>query len=294
MIQRPVPSLSDLSVTEFLTLSRAGFLPHGLVIGSSVFNAGQFTQDFKGFWDALSSAFSGAAPQYDTREAAQLSQSMRAARALAIHRMHLQASHFGAEGVVGVRLSVEHHQWRGGNQVAKFVALGTAIGFDPSHAPAEFRQSPCLRLANGEPFTSSLAGQDFVSLLRAGYRPVTVATGTCVYQIDARDAARYAGYNAEMVQYTQAFIDARETAMARLQYDLFQEWPAGHPDCPIGLVGMTVTETVYGGRGSGRRYQGPPVVEFSAVGTAIAPLHPNDPRRAKTRPKPFTAVPLDK
>ena len=33
---RPVPALSDLSVTEFLTLSRIGFLPHGMVIGCAV------------------------------------------------------------------------------------------------------------------------------------------------------------------------------------------------------------------------------------------------------------------
>ena len=36
---RPVPALSDLSVTEFLTLSRLGFLPHGLVVGASVYEA---------------------------------------------------------------------------------------------------------------------------------------------------------------------------------------------------------------------------------------------------------------
>ena len=36
----PPPALSDLSVTEFLTLSRVGFLPRGLVIGSCVFEAG--------------------------------------------------------------------------------------------------------------------------------------------------------------------------------------------------------------------------------------------------------------
>jgi len=294
MMRRPGPALSDLSVTEFLTLSRAGFLPRGLVIGASVYNAGTFTGESRGFFEAISAAFAGQAPNYPTGEAVQLSQAMRDARALAIHNMHVRAAEFGADGVVGVRLNVEHHQWRGGNQVAKFLALGTAISFDPYHAPAEFRQSPPLRLANGEPFTSTLSGQDFVALLRAGYRPVAVATGTCVYQLDVRDAARYVGYNAEMVSYTQAFLDARELAMARLQYDLFREWPAGHPDCPVGTVGMRVSEVTYGGRGSGRRYQGPPIVEFSALGTAIAPLAPNDPRRAAQRPKPLTVVPLDR
>lgn len=294
-MQRPVPALSDLSVTEFITLSRAGFLPHGLVIGASVYNAGQLATSSRGLFEDIAAAFSGAAPVYATGEVRQLSLAMRSARTLAIHRMHEQAARFGAEGVVGVRLNVEHHQWRGGNQVAKFIAMGTAIGFDPQHAPAEFRNAPSLRLANGEPFTSDLAGQDFVAILRAGYRPVSVATGTCVYQLDMREAAPYAGYSAEMTSYTQAFLGARETAMQRLQQDLFDEWPPGHADCPIGIVGMTVSEIVFGGAGtSARRYQGPPIVEFSAIGTAIAPLHPSDPRRARQMPKPLTVVPLDR
>ena len=32
-------ALSELGVTEFLTLARVGFLPRGLVIGSCVYNA---------------------------------------------------------------------------------------------------------------------------------------------------------------------------------------------------------------------------------------------------------------
>src|SRR5262249_43382338 len=36
----PAAALSDLSVTEFLTLSRAGFLPRGLVIGVAVCDGG--------------------------------------------------------------------------------------------------------------------------------------------------------------------------------------------------------------------------------------------------------------
>ena len=50
---------------------------------------------------------------------------------------------------------------------------------------------------------------------------------------------------------------------------------------------MTVGETTYGDR------QGAPLVEFTAVGTAIALLHPDDPRRAPTHPRPELVVPLD-
>ena len=37
-----------------------------------------------------------------------------------------------------------------------------------------------------------------------------------------------------------------------------------------------------------------PVVELTAVGTAIAPLAANDPRRAAQRPRSRIVVPLDR
>ena len=89
---------------------------------------------------------------------------------------------------------------------------------------------------------------------------------------------------------TQAFFDARETAMERLQQDLFRRFPHNSPDHPSGIVGMTVDEQVYGGSGA----SGPPIVEFRALGTAIAPLASGDPRRAPTPPRPRLVVPLDR
>jgi uncharacterized protein YbjQ (UPF0145 family) len=280
---RPVPALSDLSVTEFLTLSRVGFLPHGLVVGCSVYDAGV-----------------GAFYQ-QTREITNMSQAMRAARQLAVRRMRQQARALDAEGVVGVRLLVEHHQWRGGDNVAKFIALGTAVGFDHEHGPEEFQHAPPLRLASGEPFTSDLSGQDFVTLMRAGYRPVELAMGSCVYEIDPSYLATYQSTyrNEEITEYTQAFFDARETAMDRLAQDLFREWPPGHPDSPVGVVGMTVEETTHGDASvvptiGGPVYRRTAVVEYTAVGTAVAMLAPNDPRRAKQLPAPAIVVPLDR
>jgi len=308
MNQQPrFAALSDLSITEFLTLGRLGFIPHGLVVGAAIWevdvrSAGP-TVDL---WGAL---FSNK-PMVNTMptgEIAMLSEGVRAARSLAIERMRQQAAQLHAEGVVGVHLEVEHHLWRGGHQVVKFIAIGTAVGIDPN-GPTELQNAPSIRLANRMPFTSDLSGQDFVAILQAGYRPVTVATGTCVYQLNLNDIARYRGYNAEIAEYTRAFFDARETAMGRLQYDLFQWWPPGHPDCPVGIVGMTVTEEAHrpqmmGQMWTGRQQQSAgqitpgsnsPIVEFTAVGTAIAPLHPNDPRRAKEAVKPLVVVPLDR
>ena len=270
---RPVPALSDLSVTEFLTLSRIGFLPHGFVVGCSVYDAG-FAQYRRA-----------------TAELAQMSVAMREARRLAVARMRAQAKNLDAEGVVGVRLTVEHHTWRGGHNIAKFIALGTAIAFDHEHGPVELQHAPPLRHADGNPFTSDLSGQDFVTLLRAGFRPVELAMGNCVYEIDPRAVSMWNSKTEEIPEYTRAFFDAREWAMERLAEDLFHRWPPGHPDAPTGVVGMTVTEAIHGERAA---FRSVPVVEFTAVGTAVAPLAPGDPRRAAQLPTPTVVVPLDR
>ncbi|MFI5296925.1 MAG: heavy metal-binding domain-containing protein [Polyangiales bacterium] len=271
MTRRPASALSELSVTEFLTLARVGFFPHGLVIGSSMYEAGN---------------------QYDwrvaTREVETLSGAMRDARTLAMNRMRKQAIDVGAEGVVDVRLELEHHLWRGARQVVKFVAMGTAVGFDRDRAPEAMRDAPSLCLASGAPFTSDLTGSDFVTLLRAGYRPVTLAMASCVYGLDPRELRAYRGQDAEITKFTQAFFDARELAMERLQEDVFRDHKQGSPDAPIGIVGMTVAESTYGDR------QAAPLVEFTAVGTAIAHLSPTDPRRAATAVRPQLVVPLDR
>lgn len=266
-------ALSELSVTEFLTLARIGFVPRGLVIGSCVFSAGT---------------------QYDwvvsTAEVQRLSHAMRSARHAAIQRMRAQAARMGADGVVDVRLEVEHHLWRGARQVAKCVALGTAVVFDSSRAPAALQRAPSLRLASGAPFDSDLTTSDFVTLLASGYRPITVAMGNCVYGLDPRELRAYRGRDDEIQVFTQAFFDARETAMQRLQDELYGKWQLAGPKGPAGIVGMTVSEATYGAGGA----SGPPIVEFTAIGTAVAHMDPDDPRRAQELPKPRVVVPLDR
>ena len=62
----------------------------------------------------------------------------------------------------------------------------------------------------------------------------------------------------EMQAFTQAFYDARELAMARMQYE------AREMGGPAGLVGVDVVEGSHG--------WGSHVVEFAAVGTAVLPI----------------------
>ncbi len=273
---KSMPALSDLSVTEFLTLSRMGFLPRGLVIGSAV-------------WDAGAPAMFTSVSQSSRDQNAQaVAQSLRSARQHALRRMWDHGAKLRAEGIVGVRLTLEHHRWHGGHQVAKIVAIGTAISFDPNHAPKEFANAPSLALSKGGPFTSDLSGQDFVALLRAGYKPISLATGNAVCAIDPSIARSYmlSFKNEEMVGYTQAFFDAREAAMDVLTKDLFASFPPHGADAPAGIVGMTVEERTHGGKAG--------FVEFTAVGTAIAVMHESDPRVSKAHPTPTMVVPLDR
>src|SRR5207248_10795667 len=90
------------------------------------------------------------------------SSAMREARHSAIKRMRKQAAELHADGVVAVRLEVEHHLWRGGRQVAKCIAVGTAVAFDATLVPAELAHAPSLRLSNGSPFDSDLSAPDFL------------------------------------------------------------------------------------------------------------------------------------
>ena len=83
------------------------------------------------------------------------------ARELAMDRMEEEAHQLGADGIVGVRLEVNHKEW--GNHIAEFVAIGTAIVH--RNDPHRYKNK------HGRPFTSDLSGQDFYILLRSGYRP---------------------------------------------------------------------------------------------------------------------------
>lgn len=184
--------ISDLSASEFLLTSAAGFRPDGLVFGCSVFHA-------------------GTRPRRPTQnaEADQLSGALYTARQDAIRRMEDEAAALGASGVVGVRLTLSTADWS--RKSVDFIAVGTAVtAIDGSD----------WRTGDGTPFTSDLSGREFWTLCRAGYRPLGFVMGTCVYHVGRRvltTALRQSGRNVELSSQTQALYTARERAMTRLQ-----------------------------------------------------------------------------
>ncbi|WP_217488576.1 YbjQ family protein [Curtobacterium sp. Csp1] len=135
---------SDLSVNEFLLVRQAGFRPVGLVLGSSVYHVGIQT----GRWTK-------------NMELDKLSQAMYHARELAMTRMEAEADRLGADGIVGVRLEIEFKEY--GNDLAEFIAVGTAVVADAPPPTGTWRNAKRL------PFTSDLSGQDFWTLIQAGY-----------------------------------------------------------------------------------------------------------------------------
>ena len=186
-----------------------------------------------------------------------LTQAMYHARELAMTRMEEEADQLGADGVVGVRLDIGRYEW--GADLAEFIAVGTAV----KHRGGELHRAP-----NGRPFTSDLSGQDFATLLRAGYRPVGLVMGNCVYHVAHQgmraslEADRAA--TPEMPNYTQALYEARELAMERMQTEA-DELQAG------GIVGARIVERSHG--------WGSHVIEFFAIGTGGC----SDEHRARDR-----------
>ncbi len=229
---------SDLTVNEFLLVREAGFRPLGLVLGGSIYHVGIQI----GRWNK-------------NQELDVLSQAMYHARELAMSRMEVEAQTLGADGVVGVRLDVELKEF--GADIAEFIAVGTAVKAEPGAGGGGVTNW----LNNkGLPFTSDLSGQDFWTLIRAGYAPLGMVMGSCVYHIAHQRFGTMLGNigrNVEIEQFTQALYDARELAMARMQ----AEAEALHAE---GIVGVQLKQHshTWGGH----------TTEFFAIGTAVRPL----------------------
>ena len=224
---------SDFSVNEFLLVRKAGFEPVGLCVGSCIYHLGiQYSS-----WGS-------------NQEMTVLSQAMYHARELAMSRMREEARDMGADGIVGVQLTVKRLEWD--KNILEFMAIGTGVVHAKGHTG--------FRGHNNHPFTSDLSGQDFWTLLHAGYRPLEMVMGSCVYHVAHQGvlgALAQVGRNVEMTKFSQALYDAREIAMERMQHEAMA--------CGAeGVVGMDLHE--------GSHNWQPHVIEFFAVGTAVKPI----------------------
>ena len=221
---------SDLSVNEFLLVKQSGFEPLGLVLGSSIYHIG-FQQ---ARWN-------------QSQELGVLTQAMYHARELAMTRMEEEADQLGADGIVGVRLDIGRYEW--GADLAEFISVGTAV----KHRGGELHRAP-----NGRPFTSDLSGQDFATLLRAGYRPVGLGDG------QLRLPRRPPG-DARLAQADRARTSRCRTSPRPCTRRASWPWSAcsARPTSsrPAGSSGARIVERSHG--------WGSHVIEFFAIGTAV-------------------------
>jgi uncharacterized protein YbjQ (UPF0145 family) len=148
-----------------------------------------------------------------------------------------------------------------GQNVTEFLAIGTAV---------RHRGGEHYRNRHGKPFQSDLSGQDFWTLVRAGYRPVGFVMGNCVYYVPPALLRAPDSKSVELAGYTHALYDARELAIERLQ-DEAEALGA------TGIVGVTVSEQSHSWRAAGwnagnAALQTGEMIELFVIGTAVVPM----------------------
>jgi len=236
---------SDLSTNEFLLARKQGYIALSQVMGSSIYHVGwQFTRNYT--WNTVEA------------ELTNVSNAHQHAAQLALGRLEQEAALLKAHGVIGVRLTRRSYEW--GQNLLEYTAIGTAIRLPNTPLPQR-------------PFLSDLSGQEFWTLLQAGYYPAGVVTGYSSYYVSLgsnmtqqlRGWFGSGSYNQEIVPFTQALYTARDLGMYRL-VNMARNLNA------LGVVGMHIDydrkvheyET-----DNPTRYYLDLFVHFSVIGTAI-------------------------
>src|SRR6266550_8114311 len=231
---------SDLSTNEFLLARNQGYISLSQVMGSSIYHVGwQYTRNYT--WNTVAS------------ELTTVSNAHQHAAQLALGRLEQEAALLRAHGVIGVRLTRRRYEW--GQNLLEYTAIGTAIRLP--NAPLFPR-----------PFLSDLSGQEFWTLLQAGYLPVGIVMGYCSYCASSGwvlNQVLRSWNNLEVVDYTQAIYTARHLAMSRLEA-MARSFNA------VGVVGVHIgfdrRENEYERENDPTTYRDL-MIHFSAIGTAI-------------------------
>jgi len=258
---------SDLSVNEFALARDLGYVALSQVMGSSIYQVGwQYNRRYT----------------YNTQanELTVLTNAHQQAAMLALQRLEEEATLLKAHGVIGVRFERRDYEW--GQNLLEYTAIGTAIKLPD-------------RPVTSHPFLSDLSGQEFWTLLQAGYYPVGLVYGYCSYYISlgsnyASQLRSYfygaAAYNQEIQPFTQGFYTARHLAFSRME-DMARRFNAA------GIVGThidtqrNVVEYEQEREGWPTQYFMDLKVDFSAVGTAITVV-----KQDHTIPKPQPTLTL--
>ncbi len=237
---------SDLSTKEFALTRNQGYRPLSQVMGSSIYHVGwQYTLNYPRFTTAY--------------ELTTVTNAHQQAVQLALGRLQQEAALLKAHGVIGVRFNRREYEW--GSNLLEYTAIGTAIRLPD--APLFPR-----------PFLSDLSGQEFWTLLQAGYFPAGLVTGFCSYCVSAGwevSQILRSWSNQEVAAYSQAIYTARDLAMNRLE-------AAARGLNALGVVGMHISfdkrENEYEREHDPTSYRDL-FINFAAVGTAIISRRPD-------------------
>jgi uncharacterized protein YbjQ (UPF0145 family) len=200
-------------------------------------------------------------------ELAMISQAHNETWRLTLARLQMAAKTLGADGVVGVRLAAKPSVWS--DKMLECSAQGTAVRWKGA-APAAL------------PFVSALSGQEFWALLNAGYRPVGVAYGTCVFQQVTTRVTRLATgsgllnssarVNQELREYTSGFYEARRLAVEYMEDTAAQVFAHG-------IVGVKIEKQITRREVEVELYEDEKktkredlIIRFFVLGTAIAAI----------------------
>lgn len=271
---------SDLSVDEFAAVRSVGFDPVGQVMGTTVDQLGY--RGTGGCGLASSTSWSGpsfrltpgvAGTQTGSRSRwvgyPGMVEGLYAARRRAVRRLEEECRAVGGDGVVGVTLRVE--DFPGVPDAVEFAAIGTAVR-------ARGRVHP------SRPFTSDLSGQEFATLVSAGWVPCGLVFGVAVgvRHDDVRSRGTLRSWrNGEVTAYTELVQHVRSQVRSEVAGDVSRHGGSG-------VVVQDTTLRVWEQECLVVDQVQDHVAEATVLGTAVAPF-----RSAGPRPRPLQVLRLD-
>src|SRR4051812_878387 len=244
---------SGLSVGDFALAVQDQVRPICQVMGSSVYKVGWQNFPWSRSWGDGS-----------VSELRQLTDAWNHARYLALGRLQQEAQLAGCHAVVDVTFGTNRHEFL--NDEIEVVVNGTAV-----------------RLPEGgdAPVATDLSMPDYTLLRNGGYRPVGIVTSTSVFYViptwsTRRASTRWNSANQELPEFTQGVYAARESALARAQWQADQLGAGG-------MIGMRIEhgidERETGGESNKRTDL---IISFHILGTAIAPATGHQPLNPRT------------
>jgi uncharacterized protein YbjQ (UPF0145 family) len=241
---------STMSVNELHCVRSVGFSPVGQVLGSCVYHVG-----YTGNWNC---GYGGGGwgggwlgQPATVVEAPGLRQSLYEARTRAMHRMRQECALLGGDGVVAVRLTVAPFPAGG----LEFQAIGTAVRADGAVRPRQ-------------PFLSDLSGQEFATLLRAGWVPCALVLGIAAmirHDDWATQSQTRSWSNQEVAGYTDLVQAVRGAARETLRQDCARH---GGSTVVVRDISLRLGERACSMTQDGHDH----LAESMVIGTAIVPF----------------------